>query len=51
MQVDVEECEDLAVKYNISSMPTFVFIKNSKQVDSFSGANADKLLKVINQLS
>lgn len=32
-------------------MPTFVFIKNGEQVDSFSGANADKLEKYITQLT
>lgn len=37
------------MKYNISSMPTFVFIKKGAQVDSFSGANAEKLEKTILQ--
>jgi thioredoxin-like negative regulator of GroEL len=50
-QVDVDECEDLAIRFNISSMPTFVFIKNKGQIDSFSGANADKLEKTIIQHS
>lgn len=49
MQVDVDECEELALNYSISSMPTFVFIKNSVQVGSFSGANAEKLEQTINQ--
>lgn len=51
LKVDVDECEELAVQYNISSMPTFVFIKNGEQVDSFSGANADKLEKSIIRLT
>ncbi|XP_070492838.1 thioredoxin-2 [Chironomus tepperi] len=51
LKVDVDECEEVAVKYNISSMPTFVFIKNGQKVDSFSGANADKLEKTILQYS
>lgn len=42
-KVDVDECEDLAIEYNITSMPTFVFMKNGKSVDSFSGANYDKI--------
>ncbi|XP_044742818.1 thioredoxin-2 [Chrysoperla carnea] len=49
IKVDVDECEDLAATYNISSMPTFVFIKNKTQVDSFSGANYDKLKLTINK--
>ncbi|CAH1717615.1 unnamed protein product [Chironomus riparius] len=51
IKVDVDECEELAVKFNISSMPTFVFIKNSQKVDSFSGANSDKVEKTILQYS
>ncbi|CAO1378447.1 unnamed protein product [Diamesa serratosioi] len=51
VKVDVDECEELAMKYNISSMPTFIFIKNGKQVESFSGANAEKLEKFIIQLT
>lgn len=43
LKVDVDECEDIAVEYNVSSMPTFVFIKNGNVVKIFSGASADKL--------
>uniref|UniRef100_U5EYG8 Thioredoxin n=1 Tax=Corethrella appendiculata TaxID=1370023 RepID=U5EYG8_9DIPT len=50
IKVDVDECEDLAMKYEISSMPTFVFIKNKEVADKFSGANADKLESYIKKL-
>lgn len=50
VKVDVDECEDLAAKYNVSSMPTFLFIKNKNEVQRFSGANADKLEQYIKQL-
>lgn len=50
-KVDVDELEDLAMKYNVSSMPTFLFIKHKNQIDSFSGANAEKLEKYIIQHS
>ncbi|XP_066251762.1 thioredoxin-2 [Euwallacea similis] len=43
LKVDVDECEEIAMEYNISSMPTFVFIKNKSVVLTFSGANYDKL--------
>lgn len=47
LKVDVDECEDVAVAYNISSMPTFVFVKNGKPVHQFSGANETTLRSVI----
>jgi len=50
VKVDVDECEELAMKYEISSMPTFVFLKDGEKVESFSGANPDKLQKTIVQL-
>jgi thioredoxin 1 len=40
----------LAAEYGISSMPTFVFIRNSAVLEEFSGANADKLEGVIKRL-
>lgn len=49
-QVDVDECEDLAIKYDISSMPTFIFIKNGEQIKSFTGANNEKLEALIKEL-
>ncbi|NP_001091804.1 thioredoxin-2 [Bombyx mandarina] len=47
VKVDVDECEDIASEYNINSMPTFVFVKNGKKLDEFSGANVDKLKTTI----
>lgn len=49
LQIDVDECEELSTRFNISSMPTFVFLKNGQEVDKFSGANKDKLSDVINK--
>lgn len=49
LKVDVDENEELTSRFNIQSMPTFVFIKNGAQVDSFAGANAEKLEKFIDQ--
>lgn len=47
LKVDVDECEDIASDYEITAMPTFVFIKNKKKVDAFSGANADMVNQFI----
>lgn len=32
LKVDVDECEDAAIEYNIQSMPTFVYLKSKKEV-------------------
>lgn len=34
IKVDVDECEELATDYNISCMPTFVFLKSGERVSS-----------------
>lgn len=47
LKVDVDECEDIAMEYEITSMPTFVFIKNKEVITTFSGANYDKLKETI----
>lgn len=47
LKVDVDECEDLAMEYEVSAMPTFVFIKKGQKVDSFAGANFEKLKDTI----
>ncbi|XP_005177432.1 thioredoxin-2 [Musca domestica] len=47
IKVDVDECEDVAMEYNISSMPTFLFIKKKQELEKFAGANAEKLLATI----
>lgn len=32
IKVDVDECEDIASEYNISCMPTFLFLKSGAKV-------------------
>ena len=32
IKVDVDECEDVASDYNISCMPTFLYLKNGDKV-------------------
>ena len=49
LKVDVDECEDLAVEYNIMSMPTFVFIKNKQTLTTFSGAHFERLNELIQE--
>lgn len=47
LKVDVDECEDVAAEYEITSMPTFIFIKEGTVLETFSGANIDKLKNTI----
>jgi len=44
-KVDVDICEDLANEYNITLMPTFVFLRNKNVVEVFSGSNTQKLVE------
>uniref|UniRef100_A0A1B6MHR9 Thioredoxin domain-containing protein n=1 Tax=Graphocephala atropunctata TaxID=36148 RepID=A0A1B6MHR9_9HEMI len=43
LKVDVDQCGEVAAQYSVRAMPTFVFIKNGRKVDSFSGADLGKL--------
>lgn len=47
MKIDVDESDDLTMRFGVSSMPTFVFLKNGKQVEKFSDANPDRVEKTI----
>jgi thioredoxin 1 len=42
-KVDVDDCEELCDDYDIKCMPTFIFLKNKKQVDIHSGCDTDAL--------
>ncbi|CAO3565545.1 unnamed protein product [Mortierella alpina] len=43
VEVDIDECRDIAVDLGISSTPTFYFYKASDKIDGFSGADEAKL--------
>lgn len=45
LKVDVDDSDDLAEEYEVSAMPTFVFLKNGEEVGRSVGANMD----VVNQ--
>ena len=45
------ELQDMAVKMNVNSFPTFVFYKNGKVVSSFVGADQGKLIESLRQLA
>ncbi|XP_016923019.2 thioredoxin-T [Drosophila suzukii] len=45
LKVNVDDNEDITVEYNVTSMPTFVFIKGGEVLELFVGGNSDKLAK------
>ena len=46
-KIDVDSCEDLCKQYEVSSMPTFILLKNGTQIERFSGANETNLIKML----
>ena len=48
LKSDVDDAREVAEKFQISSMPTFVFIKSGSEVSRFSGASIGKLKETIN---
>lgn len=49
IKIDVDENPDTAAKYNVSAMPTFVFIKGGEVIDRLMGANPSSLQKLIDE--
>ncbi|KAJ0259190.1 Thioredoxin domain-containing protein [Hirschfeldia incana] len=43
VKVDVDELPDVAKEFNVDAMPTFVLVKNGKEVDRIVGAKKDEL--------
>ena len=50
LKVDVDKAKSLSQKYQVSSMPTFLFLKNGKQLDKLAGANIDAIKQKISSL-
>jgi thioredoxin 1 len=44
-KINIDEERDLAIKYNISSIPTFLFIKNGEIVGKETGYITKEMLK------
>ncbi|KAK9075159.1 hypothetical protein SSX86_003479 [Deinandra increscens subsp. villosa] len=43
LKIDIDEASDVAAKWNISSVPTFFFTKNGKEIDKVVGADKSSL--------
>jgi thioredoxin 1 len=50
LHVDVDACEKVSKEYNVKSLPTFVVldVENLKELDKMTGANSEKLTKLVN---
>ena len=51
VKVDVDENPETAMKFSVSAMPTFVFIKKGDVVEKLMGANFPKLESIVRELS
>ncbi|XP_045142474.1 thioredoxin-like [Echinops telfairi] len=51
LEVDVDDCQDVASEREVKCMPAFQFYKKGQKVGEFSGANKEKLEATINELS
>mmetsp|Transcript_1768 Transcript_1768/g.6970 ORF Transcript_1768/g.6970 Transcript_1768/m.6970 type:complete len:106 (-) Transcript_1768:166-483(-) len=50
LEVDVDACEELADKYQVEAMPTFVFLKLKEKLGSYTGANINKVKEKLAEL-
>jgi thioredoxin len=39
LKIDIDECEDLAIKYDITAVPTFLVFQSGKVVEAYTGAS------------
>eukprot|EP00892_Ulva_mutabilis_P010063 jgi/Ulvmu1/7429/UM036_0090.1 len=51
LKVDVDKCEDLAQKYGIRAMPTFIAFRKGEQVEQVVGANMGKIEALLEQIN
>lgn len=51
LKVDVDENIETSMKYEITSMPTFLFFKKKEVVERFSGSAKDKVISIIDKLT
>ena len=51
MRIDLDSQRELASKYNITSVPTFVFLETGKEVDRIQGANPQALITKLQEFN
>ncbi|XP_068647931.1 thioredoxin H-type 1-like [Aristolochia californica] len=47
LKVDVDELKEVAAEWTVDAMPTFIFLKEGKEIDRLVGARKEELLKKI----
>lgn len=47
LKIDVDECEDISAEFSIQSMPTILFIKEGRIVETVVGANMPAVHRAI----
>merc|ERR1712002_1165376 len=50
IKVDVDELDELSQEQEVKAMPTFSFFKSGKKLESFAGANKNKIRATIDKL-
>ena len=50
-KVNVDEADDFATEFSITSLPTFLFFKNGKVVHKIEGANLRDVVSKLSELS
>ena len=49
-KINVDENQEMAAKYNVMSIPTYIFLKSDKEVDRVIGATPkDNFVKIISK--
>ncbi len=48
--MDVDAAADIAERFTVTAMPTFLFIRDGEVVQRFAGASVEKLSETINSL-
>ncbi|RDX51878.1 thioredoxin-like protein [Lentinus brumalis] len=51
IKCDVDQGKDIAGRYRVTAMPTFVFLKGTDEVDRIRGANKSALEETLRRLS
>jgi thioredoxin 1 len=50
VKIDVDICSDISDTYNISVLPTFLFIKNRKVINQLQGVNINTFEKYLKEM-